>query len=29
MTPTAALDEIAGQARFDELIAADQRVEPC
>jgi ring-1,2-phenylacetyl-CoA epoxidase subunit PaaA len=28
MAPTPALDEVAGQARFDELIAADQRVEP-
>ena len=28
MAPTTALDEDAGQARFDELIAADQRVEP-
>jgi ring-1,2-phenylacetyl-CoA epoxidase subunit PaaA len=28
MAPTPALDEAAGQARFDELIAADQRVEP-
>jgi ring-1,2-phenylacetyl-CoA epoxidase subunit PaaA len=28
MTPTPAVDDAAGQARFDELIAADQRVEP-
>ncbi|GAB3032021.1 1,2-phenylacetyl-CoA epoxidase subunit A [Parafrigoribacterium mesophilum] len=28
MAPTPAVDEAAGQARFDELIAADQRVEP-
>jgi ring-1,2-phenylacetyl-CoA epoxidase subunit PaaA len=28
MAPTPALDDAAGQTRFDELIAADQRVEP-
>jgi ring-1,2-phenylacetyl-CoA epoxidase subunit PaaA len=28
MAPTPELDDAAGQARFDELIAADQRVEP-